>query len=190
MGLVSVTKIRGNIHIECGEKGGSRFKIKVETVCKAQTKFYQSQVLPRIDDHQRSTIEIIIWRSFKINRPLAMTPWLGNEGKEVYINGISKTIMMFAKVGGKAQIRSSGTIGLAARVEITSSDGDGPNNVHGLEFCPNKLRSMVGGKRIKIKALNAWSVTLRSDVVVDLIEGGPGVFHIQKTSQQNDVVIL
>lgn len=46
---------------------------------------------------------------------------------------------------------------------------------------------MVGGK---IKALNAWSITLRSDTVIDLIEGGPGVFHIQKASQKNDVVIL
>ncbi|KIK04212.1 hypothetical protein K443DRAFT_676178 [Laccaria amethystina LaAM-08-1] len=71
-----------------------------------------------------------------------MTSWLGNEGKEVYINGISKTIKKFAKVGGKAQIRSSETIGLA-RVEITrttSSDSDGPKNVQGSEFCLNKLR--------------------------------------------------
>lgn len=99
---------------------------------------------PKIDDHQRSTIEIVIWRPFKINRPLAMTPWLGNEGNEVYIDGISKTIKMFAKVGKKAQIRSSGTIGLA-RVEITrttSSDGDGSKNMHGSEFCLNKLRTV------------------------------------------------
>lgn len=68
-----------------------------------------------------------------------MTP---RSGKEVSINGIPKTIKMFAKVEGKAQIRSSGTIGLA-RVEITrttSSDSDGPKNVHSSEFCLNKLR--------------------------------------------------
>ena len=50
----------------------------------------------------------------------------------------------FAKVGKKAQIRSSGTIGLA-RVEITrttSSDGDGSKNMHGSEFYLNKLRTV------------------------------------------------